>query len=106
VREQAAEVRRLISGSTVYQPRRSYTVGEEVIFPALRLAKGPVTQVRPGYNPEYGDFNVIRLSGQGKNSWPILRSVDSDSGVLTEQMAGDAEDSAARAIWRRDGARR
>ena len=97
VREQAAEVRRLISGSTVYQPRRSYAVGEEVIFPALRLAKGQVTQVRPGYNPEYGDFNVITVAIKGKprefvaDYTPSHALNDSDSGALTEQMVGDAE---------------
>jgi hypothetical protein len=97
VREQAAEVRRIISGSTVYQPRRSYAVGEEVIFPALRLAKGQVTQVRPGYNPEYGDFNVITVNLKGKprdfvaDYTPSHALNDSDGGVLTEQMAGDAE---------------
>lgn len=97
VRAQAAELRRLISGSTVYQPRRGYTVGEEVIFPALKLAKGKVSQVRPGYNPEYGDFNVITVNIKGKarefvaDYGPTHALNDSDSGALTEQMAGDAD---------------
>ena len=72
-------------------------MGEEVIFPALRLAKGQVTQVRPGDNPEYGDFNVITVNLKGKprdfvaDYTPSHALNDSDGGVLTEQMAGDAE---------------
>lgn len=97
VREQAAEVRRLMSGSTVYQPQRSYAVGEEIIFPALKLAKGKVTSVRSGYNPEYGDFNVISVSLKGKTREfaadysPAHTLNDSNGGELTEQMAGDAD---------------
>ena len=55
VREQASELRRLMADSTIYQPQRSYTVGEEVIFPALKLAKG---------KPEHGTITLI-ASHQG-----------------------------------------
>lgn len=97
VREQAAEVRRLMAGTVVYQPQRSYSVGEEVIFPALKLAKGKVTAVRPGFNPEYGAFNVIAVNIKGKprefvaDYSPAHALNDSDGGELTEQMAGDAQ---------------
>ncbi len=97
VREQAAEVRRLMAGTVVYQPQRSYSVGDEVIFPALKLAKGKVTAVRPGYNPEYGDFNVITVSLKGKprefvaDYSPVHVLNNSNGGELTEQMAGDAQ---------------
>ncbi len=97
VREQAAEVRRLMSGTTVYQPQRSYAVGEEVIFPALKLARGKVTSIRPGYNPEYGDFNVITVSIKGKGRefvadyGPAHALNNSNGGALTEEMAGDAQ---------------
>ena len=97
VREQASELRRLMADSTIYQPQRSYTVGEEVIFPALKLAKGKVIQVRPGYNPEYGDFNVITVNIKGKprefvaDYTPAHALNNSNGGALTEQIAGDAE---------------
>ena len=96
VREQASEVRRLMSGTTVYQPQRSYAVGEEVVFPALRLARGTVTAVRPGYNPQYGDFQVIAVAIKGKprefvaEFKPEHPLNNSNGGELTEQMAGNA----------------
>ena len=67
VREQANEVRRMMSGRTVYQPQKTYAVGDELIFPALKLAQGKVTDIRPGYNPEYGEFNVIAVDIKGKS---------------------------------------
>ncbi len=97
VREQAAAVRRLISGSTVYQPQRSYAVGEEVIFPALKLTKSRVTSVRPGYNPEYGDFNVITVTIKGKArefvaDYSPAHALNHINGeALTEETAGDAQ---------------
>ena len=96
VREQAAQLRRLIAGSTVYQPQRSYAVGEEVVFPALKLAKGKVTNVRPGFNPEFGEFNVIAVNIKGKSREfaadlkPAHVLNDSDGGALTEQMTDNA----------------
>lgn len=97
VRAQAADLRRLMSDSTVYQPQRSYTVGEEIIFPALKLAKGKVTGVRPGYNPEYGEFNVITVAIKGKPrdfvaDFKLDHALNSSNGgALTEQMAGNAQ---------------
>lgn len=97
VREQAAELRRLVAGTTIYQPRREYTVGEEIVFPALKLARGKVTAVRPGYNPEFGEFNVISVALKGKTREfvadfkPRHALNDSNGDALTEQMAGDAD---------------
>jgi hypothetical protein len=97
VKEQANDLRRLMSGRTIYQPQRTYEVGEEVVFPALKLAQGKVTAVRPGYNPEYGAFNVISVDVKGKTrefaaDFKGEHPLNGDNGsALTEQMVGDAE---------------
>ena len=97
VREQAAELRRHIADSTIYQPQRTYSIGEEVIFPALRLAKGTVTDIRRGFNPEYGEFNVIVVNVKGKTR-EFVADVgrehplnSSNGGALAEQLTGNAE---------------
>lgn len=46
----------------IYLPAETYAVGEELIFPALSKAKGKVVAVRPGENPDFGPFDVIRVS--------------------------------------------
>ncbi|MBM4463966.1 MAG: hypothetical protein FJ014_00095 [Chloroflexi bacterium] len=66
-REEALIKNELARG-TLFQPKEGYEVGEQVVFPALGYALGPVVGVRPGYNPKYGDFEVIqvRFEGQGE----------------------------------------
>lgn len=97
VREQANELRRVMAGRTVYQPQRAYEVGEELVFPALKLAQGKVIGVRSGYNPEYGEFSVITVEIKGKTREfaadfkPMHPLNLTDGAELTEQMAGDAE---------------
>ncbi|RIK24182.1 MAG: hypothetical protein DCC51_01010 [Anaerolineae bacterium] len=97
VREQANELRRVMAGRTVYQPQRAYNVGEELVFPALKLAQGKVTGIRSGFNPDYGDFNVITVDIKGKSrefaaDYHQPHPLNISNGVeLTEQMAGDAE---------------
>ncbi len=97
VREQANELRRVMAGRTVYQPQKPYAVGDELIFPAMKLAQGKVTAIRSGYNPEYGDFNVITVDIKGKSrefaaDYQKDHPLNLTNGAeLTEQMAGDAE---------------
>lgn len=45
----------------VYNPAVGYEIGQKVIFPHLNFASAKVTGVRPGLNPEYGDFKVIAV---------------------------------------------
>ncbi|MCA9969492.1 MAG: hypothetical protein KC425_04705 [Anaerolineales bacterium] len=66
VAEERRNVQKLLKGRTVYQPRNSFEVGEELIFPALHFAPGQVTGMRAGYNPQYGEFDVIGVEMGGK----------------------------------------
>lgn len=59
-------VERLLSGRTIYQPKQSYDIGEELVFPSLQYAHGKVTEQRTGYNPQYGEFNVVQVDIDGK----------------------------------------
>lgn len=45
----------------VYKPEKTFQVGQRLAFPALDWQKGEVLEIRPGYNPEIGDFQVIRV---------------------------------------------
>lgn len=56
----------LTAEGTVFQPRESYEVGQWLVFPALgEGVAGEVIGVRPGENPEYGDFKVIQVALEG-----------------------------------------
>jgi len=45
----------------LFQPKESYEVGERLVFPAFDYALGTVINVRPGRNPKYEPFKVIRV---------------------------------------------
>ena len=60
-REEAALRRKQQSQGALYQPKRSFSVGEQVVFPALEFAVGQVRSVRPGHNPDYRPFKVIEV---------------------------------------------
>ncbi|MCP4360129.1 MAG: hypothetical protein GY796_19150 [Chloroflexi bacterium] len=64
--DEANQVKKLLSGRTIYQPQNQYEVGNDLVFPALQFAYGTVTAVRDGYNPQNGQFCVIDVEINGK----------------------------------------
>ncbi len=65
-REEAAIRRKQQAQGTLYQPKRSFQMDEQVVFPALDFAVGRVTAVRPGYNPDIAvPFKVIQVNMEG-----------------------------------------
>jgi hypothetical protein len=60
-RREEADLRADLARGTIYQPKKKFAVGDQVIFPALDFRLGEVTAIRPGQNPEYGDFDVINV---------------------------------------------
>jgi hypothetical protein len=61
MRRENAKIESELAKGAIYLPKQRYTVGQRVVFPALEFAVGEVTQVRPGENPEYGTFEVIKV---------------------------------------------
>ncbi len=45
----------------LYQPKNSYEIGQQVVFPTHDLSLGTVVGIRAGHNPQYGDFTVIQV---------------------------------------------
>ena len=91
VADELRNVERLLSGRSVYQPRNSYEIGQEVVFPALQFVYGQVTAVRKGYNPQYGSFNVITVVANGKErefaaDLPTDHVRNADSTNLMDQL--------------------
>jgi len=64
-RQEEALIEHALSQGTPYQPKLSYEIGMQVIFPALSYRVGEVSGVRPGYNPEYASFKVIQVQFEG-----------------------------------------
>ncbi len=60
-REQKAIEEQRLAGGEIYLPKESYAVDQKVVFPALSWQQGEVVADRPGWNPDYGDFKVIKV---------------------------------------------
>jgi len=66
-RREDQRIRRELARGAVYQPKNPYQVGQTVVFPHLDFAAAEVTAIRPGANPEHGEFDVITVQlAQGK----------------------------------------
>lgn len=62
------ETRTELQRGKLYQPKETYAVDENVIFPLLDFALGTVKYKRPGKHPEYGDFAVIGVVFENGNA--------------------------------------
>lgn len=50
------------AGGELYQPKGVFQEGQYLIFPALAWRRGRVVGVRPGVNPDIGEFQVIQVA--------------------------------------------
>ncbi|MBM3151641.1 MAG: hypothetical protein FJZ96_05470 [Chloroflexi bacterium] len=48
-------------GGRTFLPKEHYKAGETIFLPALDWVSGKITSVRPGLNPEAGEFEVIEV---------------------------------------------
>nr|HID14889.1 hypothetical protein [Anaerolineae bacterium] len=95
-REEEALIERALSKGTPYQPKRSYTGGERVVFPALGYRVGKVVGVRPGYNPEYDSFQVIQVEFEEGERREFASELMADHPLNREVRPGTAGDAELR----------
>ncbi len=65
IEQENAALRRQMTSDKFYQPKKTYEVGEEIIFPALKFAVGRVAGLRKGSNTDLGEFDVIAVDMSG-----------------------------------------
>lgn len=58
---EAQALKRQEQGASVYLPKETYPVGQRLVFPALQFMTGIVVALRPGHNPEQGEFEVLTV---------------------------------------------
>ncbi|MBN1303584.1 MAG: hypothetical protein JXA13_04050 [Anaerolineales bacterium] len=49
-------------GGQIYLPKENYSKGDTLVFPALSWSKAKVEDVRPGFNPDVGEFEVLTVT--------------------------------------------
>ena len=60
-REISAIEEQRLAGGEIYIPKEKYADGQKLVFPALAWQQGEVTGTRQGWNPDFGDFDVIQV---------------------------------------------
>lgn len=56
-----SRIRSELSKGEIYQPSKTYSVGQQLIFPAFDYTLGTVSGIRKGVNTEHGEFDVIQV---------------------------------------------
>ncbi|HEY52293.1 MAG TPA: hypothetical protein G4N94_02420 [Caldilineae bacterium] len=56
-----SRIRNELSRGRIYDPQEAYEVGDAVVFPAFEYRFGEVIGLRPGENPEHGEFDVLTV---------------------------------------------
>ncbi|MER2599376.1 MAG: hypothetical protein ABTQ73_07650 [Caldilineales bacterium] len=100
-RREDQRIRRELARGAVYQPQSSYQVGQTLVFPHLDFAAGTVEAIRPGRNPEHGDFDVLavtleptekpRYFAASLKSAHKLNLPPGDAGLANEAITGPTE---------------
>ncbi len=93
VAEERSRIKKLLTGRTVYQPKDSHNIGEELVFPALRYAYGQVKSTREGYDPRYGHYTVVDVEIEGKarefaSALPGEHPLNRENGESYDPFAG------------------
>jgi hypothetical protein len=93
IEQEGVALRRQLSSEKFYQPKKTFAIGEEVVFPALKFATGQVLAERTGENPDLGEFSVIsvKLSDGTTREFAANyarphRLNDSDGGALLDDQ--------------------
>jgi hypothetical protein len=60
-REQRIIEQQRLDGGEVYLPKESFEVEQKLVFPAFGWQQGEVIASRKGWNPDQGDFSVIKV---------------------------------------------
>jgi hypothetical protein len=61
LRRENARIEQELGKGALYIPKQRYKVGQTVVFTSMEFAVGEVVDVRPGQNPEHGEFEVIKV---------------------------------------------
>ncbi len=90
--ERDAEAKKQKNIGVAYLPEGEYKTGQTLIFRALGYKQGQVTSVRPGKNPQLGDFEVLEMRmedgatrlfasrlSEHKLNLPVEEKIDPDS---------------------------
>jgi hypothetical protein len=88
-------IRAELQRGTLYQPRDTYEVGEQLVFPRFDYMAATIVGQRQGRNPQYGDFTVVQVEFEGNGdvkefvaNFPHPHSLNLDEGQSLAEAEG------------------
>ena len=105
VEREAEAIKRREQGAVPYLPKETFAVGQQVAFATPRFQIGQVVAVRPGRNPDLGEFDVIAVDfGDGRPPREYAARLAQHSLNQQAVYQGEAELAAPEELFERHGA--
>lgn len=89
--ERAALTKKRKAGGKPFLPKEVYALEDRITFPALDWVSGQVTSLRPGVNPEMGEFDVITVKMDDGSERMFAANLEDHP--LNVQSSSDTESS-------------
>ena len=93
--QEEMSIRAELQRGTLYQPKASFEVGEQLVFPRFDYAAATIIGQRPGHSPQSGDFTVIQVELEGNggvrefvSDFPHPHSLNLDEGQSLAEAEG------------------
>jgi hypothetical protein len=93
--EKLAIEKQRTSGGEIYIPAKTYTVDQDLVFPAFGWQHARVVGVRPGQNPDLGEFQVIRVKFENQDLKEFASNIQDH--ILNQPQELSIEDSSLNA---------
>ena len=96
---QAKVIQAELSKGEAYQPKKSYEVGQTLVFPALEFAAGTVVGIRDGVNPMYPPFKVVAIQIAGERAVREFPAELDYPHKLNSEVLGALQGSSAKEVY-------
>jgi len=83
-----------VTDGEIYRPADRYAVGQQLVFTGREFAQASVTDTRPGVNPRYAQFEVIRVLFEDGTEQEYASGLDIEHPLNrpTEELVGGSMD--------------
>ncbi len=100
VDREAQAAKRREQGTTLFRPKDTYAVGQQLVFSSLDYATGTVTAVRAGHNADLPAFDVVRVDfGEGRPTREFAARLEHHKLNQEEVNSGMGEIKAPEALF-------
>lgn len=83
------------AGGEVYTPAKTYSVNQDLVFPVFGWQHARISEIRPGQNPDIGDFQVIQVKFDNQETREFAANIQDH--VLNQPIELSTDDASLNA---------